>query len=74
MSSQKRPSTITAEAADSQVLEFVSRAQQLRLRGKRNFDRYMLFTKVFVTADGPERRQWKKEWSTEPRWTPKTGN
>ena len=61
MSSQKRPSTITAEAADSQVLKFVSRAQQLRLRGSRNYSRYMRITKGFVDPDGPERAQWQKE-------------
>ena len=65
MSRQLRSSKISAPPADSQVLRFISRAEQLRLRGKRNFDRYMLFTKGFVTADGPERRQWKKEWSAE---------
>ena len=43
------------------ALTFVSRAEQLRLRGKRNYDRYMFLTKGFVDPDGPERRQWQKE-------------
>jgi hypothetical protein len=61
MSKQKRPSTITAQAADSQVLRFVSRAQQLRLRGSRNYSRYMRLTKGFVDPYGPERAQWQRE-------------
>ena len=35
--------------------------EQLRLRGQRNYDRYMLFTKRFVERDGPERAQWQRE-------------
>ena len=61
MSRQKSASKITAQAADSQVLIFVSRAEQLQLRGGRNFSRYMLLTKRLVDPDGPERRQWQKE-------------
>lgn len=61
MSSQKRPSTIAAEAVDSQVLKFVYRAEQLRLRGQRNYSRYMRITKRLVDPDGPERAQWRKE-------------
>lgn len=61
MSSLKNPSAITAQAADSQVLKFVSRAEHLQLRGGRNFSRYMLLTKGLVDSGGPERRQWQKE-------------
>jgi hypothetical protein len=50
---------------EATVPRFVSRAQQLRLRGRRNYDRYMLFTKGFVKADGPERAQWQRESAQE---------
>ena len=46
------------------ILQFISRAEQLRLRGQRNYSRYMQVVKGFVEADGPERRQWQQE-STE---------
>ena len=45
----------------AQILAFVSRAEQLRLRGQRNFSRYMLVTKRFVAGDSLERAQWQKE-------------
>lgn len=51
--------------ATATPLKFVSRAEHLRLRGRRNYDRYMLFNKGFVEADGPERRQWQKESAEE---------
>ena len=60
MSRQKLPSATTASLVDSQVLKFVSRAEQLRLRGQRNYSRYMFIVKGFVDADGPERAQWRK--------------
>ena len=47
------------------VLRFVSRAEQLQLRGKRNFSRYMRVTKGFVDPDGPERAQWQRESAQE---------
>ena len=46
---------------NGRVVTFVSRAEQLRLRGQRNYDRYMLFMKRFVERDGPERAQWQRE-------------
>jgi hypothetical protein len=61
MSREKRSARTTAPPVDSHVLTFVSHAEQLHLRGQRNYDRYMLFTKGFVKADGPERREWQKE-------------
>ena len=48
-------SKISAPPADSQVLRFISRAEQLDLRGRRNFDRYMQVIKGFVDPDSPER-------------------
>jgi len=33
----------------------------MRLRGQRNYDRYMLVVKKFVAADSPERLQWQRE-------------
>ena len=65
MPRQKLPSATTASLVDSQVLKFVSRAEQLRLRGQRNYSRYMFIVKGFVDPDGPERRQWKKESAQE---------
>jgi hypothetical protein len=56
-----QPSTITSPPVDSRVLQFVSRADQLQLRGQRNYSRYMLLTKGFVAPDGPERAQWQRE-------------
>jgi hypothetical protein len=48
-----------------QTFRFVSRAEQLPLRGQRNYSRYMQLTKGFVAAEGPERRQWQKESAQE---------
>jgi hypothetical protein len=50
---------------DLQVLIFVSRAEPLRLRGQRNYSRYMFIVKGFVDPDGPERAQWHKEFAEE---------
>ena len=61
MSRQKHSSKISPQAADSQVLKFVSRADQFRLRGQRSYSRYMFIVKGFVDPDGPERAQWRKE-------------
>jgi hypothetical protein len=58
MSRQERSNTTTAPPVDSRVLRFVSREEQLRLRGQRNYDRYMLFTKGFVERDSPDRALW----------------
>jgi len=56
-----------ARPIDSNVLTFVSRAEQLRQRGHRNYGRWKMLTKGFVAADGPERRQWEKEGADESR-------
>jgi hypothetical protein len=60
-----QPSTITAPPVDSRVLQFVSRADQLQLRGHRNYSRWKLLTKGFVAADSPERGQWQRESAEE---------
>ena len=60
MSKQNRPAN-TERTRTATVLEFVSRADQLRLRGQRNYSRYKLLTKGFVEPDGPERAQWHQE-------------
>lgn len=65
MSSQIRSSSTTAPRADSKVLKFVSRAEQLRLRGQRNYGRWKMLTKGFVKADGPERAAWDEESAQE---------
>ena len=49
----------------AQALRFVSRAEQLRLRGQRNYSRYMRINKRFVDPDGPERAQWQRESAQE---------
>jgi hypothetical protein len=51
----------------AKILQFVSRSEQLRLRGQRNYSRYMLFTKKFVEADGPERAEWHRETAAESK-------
>ena len=43
----------------------MSRADLLRLRGRRNYDRYMQVTKGFVNPDSPERAQWQMESAQE---------
>ena len=52
----------------SKILQFVSRSEQLRLRGQRNYSRYMLVTKGFVAGDSLERAQWQKESAQESKW------
>ena len=51
------------------IIQFVSRSEQLRLRGMRNYSRYMLVTKGFVAGDSLERAQWQKEYAEESRVT-----
>jgi hypothetical protein len=51
----------------TKILPFVSRSEQLRLRGMRNYSRYMLVTKRFVAGDSLERAQWQKEYAEEAR-------
>ena len=43
------------------ILQFVSRAEQLRLRGGRNFARFMMFNSGRVAASSPERCKWLAE-------------
>ena len=52
----------------AKILSFVSRSEQLRLRGQRNYSRYMLVTKRFVAGDSLERAQWQKESAEEARF------
>jgi hypothetical protein len=61
MRRQLRSSKISAPPADSQVLRVISRAEQLELRGQRNYSRYMFVVKGFVDPNSPERAQWRKE-------------
>ena len=60
-----------------QLLKFVSRADQLQLRGQRNYSRWKLLTKGFVAADSPERVQWQRESAEESKrdaaWTRRHG-
>jgi hypothetical protein len=49
----------------ARLVRFISRTEQLRLRGNRNFGRYMQVTKRLVEPDGPERRQWQQESADE---------
>ena len=51
----------------AEILKFVSRSEQLRLRGMRNYSRYMLFVKGFVAADSLERARWQKEDAEDAR-------
>ena len=60
-----QPSRTTAPAADSQVLKFVFRPEQLQLRGQRNYGRWKMLTKGFVGADSRERVQWQNESAEE---------
>jgi hypothetical protein len=54
-----------ARRAPAKPLTFLSRADLLELRGRRNYNRYMMVVKRFVAADGPERVQWQKESAQE---------
>jgi hypothetical protein len=61
MTKQKASSRIAA----SQVIEFLSRADLLHLRGRRNYNRYMLVVKKFVAAESLERLRWQRESAEE---------
>ena len=50
-----------ARNRNATVLRLISREEQLRLRGRRNYDRYMQVAKRFVDGDSPERAQWQRE-------------
>ena len=65
MGSPVTHSTPTSSRERARVLRFVSRAEQRRLRGQRNYSRYMRITKGLVDADGPERAQWHRESAEE---------
>ncbi len=54
-----------APPVDSHVVKFVSRADQLRLRGRRNYDRYMRVIKNYVALDSPKHVQWQRESAEE---------
>jgi hypothetical protein len=62
---RQKPNRTTPSQVDSKVVEFLSRADLLHLRGRRNYNRYMLFTKGFVAADSPERIRWQRESAEE---------
>ena len=47
------------------IVRFISRTEQLRLRGNRNFGRFKSLTHGLVEPDGAERRQWKQESADE---------
>jgi hypothetical protein len=49
----------------ARIVPFISRTEQLRLRGNRNFGRYKSLTHGLVEPDGPERRQWQRESADE---------
>jgi hypothetical protein len=49
----------------TRIVPFISRTEQLRLRGNRNFGRYKRLTHGLVEPDGPERRQWQQESAAE---------
>jgi hypothetical protein len=49
----------------AKILQFLSRAEQLRVRGSRNYDSYMRLTKGLVAPDGPERLGWQRQSSEE---------
>jgi hypothetical protein len=65
---RQKASSRTAESQPkSQVIEFLSRADLLHLRGRRNYNRYMLVVKRFVAADSPERLRWQRESAEESK-------
>jgi hypothetical protein len=49
----------------ARIVRFISHTEQLRLRGNRNYSRYMLIVKGFVAGDSLERAQWHKESAQE---------
>jgi hypothetical protein len=67
MRSRPQSSRTTCPPLDSRVLQVISRADQLQLRGQRNYGRWKMLTKGFVVADGPERAQWQKTDADESR-------
>jgi hypothetical protein len=65
MPTQSASSRIAASHVDSRIVQFLSRADLLHLRGRRNYNRYMLVVKKFVAADSPERLRWQRESAEE---------
>jgi hypothetical protein len=65
MTRQKASSRNSESHLKSQVIEFLSRADLLHRRGRRNYNRYMLVTKKLVAPDGPERLRWQRESAEE---------
>lgn len=53
------------ETMAARIVRFISRKEQLRLRGNRNFGRYKSLTHGLVEPDGPERRRWQQESADE---------
>lgn len=49
----------------AKILQFISKARLLQLRGQRNYSRFKQLTKGFVQPDGPERLGWKRESAEE---------
>ena len=47
------------------ILQCVTRATQLQLRGWRNFSRFKQLTKGLIAADSPERLGWQRESAEE---------
>ena len=67
-------SSTAAPSTDSHVLKFVSRAEQLQLRGRRNYDRYMRVIKKYVAFDSPVHAQWQKESAEDAVWDAEWNN
>ena len=49
----------------AKVIQFVSRAKLLQLRGWRNYSRFKQLTNGLVAADSPERLGWHRESAEE---------
>jgi hypothetical protein len=58
---RRRRNSTTSSRVNSGVLQFVSRADQRRIRDQRNYGRWKMVTYGFVVADGPERLAWLRE-------------
>lgn len=49
----------------AKILQFISKATLLQLRGQRNYSRFMQLTKGLVAPNSPERLGWKRESAEE---------
>jgi hypothetical protein len=58
---------LSIETMTARIVRFISRTEQLRLRGNRNYSRYMQVTKRFVHPMGAERRLWQQESAEESK-------